>query len=495
VIDSSIKRVTREWQDRIDSELSKVVSASPLPIQRHAITAIRSQLLASAIEPWMPSQAIDERIRRMAAKGQVRGGEDCAPIQIGHPEHGGWLESHTQARLESQVENLARAVRRAAVHLSDLPVRGAKSIAAIADLAVLGSETHNRGQQPVLIRFSPNQAVVYKPVNLQADQAVATALAGIQKRNRLKSLFSTLDYAAAGPDYGFIQYAKPGARLVSGAARRRFFFRFGALIAVAYALNITDMHMENVLAIGEHPLLIDLETAFYRFPEDIRPTDVRLTGLVEVTQNEGQRSSGLQGGGPCRQVALDYRTENSGMVVGYRQSTYHAGNRPTGSDGKLLDPKRYGSDILAGFDLAYRLAKKERGWLLSHVESLQPGMKIRHILRFTTYYLLHIYRLLQPSANSPEAQREQLLQRLSTDGFAASRIGKELASREVASLRRGDVPYFWTEIDSCDLHDCDGVAEADFFGSSPLKTLREQIDRLSSSDLQDQREILASTIA
>lgn len=489
-----MERVLRDWQDRVDAELSKVVVASPLPIERNAVTRIRSQLLASAIEPWVPSHAVDERIRRIAAKEQVRGGEGRAPVQISHPEHREWLESHARIKLESRVENLTRAVERAALHLSELPARRAKSITAIADLAILGSETHNRGQQPVLIRFSPDQAVVYKPINLQVDQAIATALTGIQKRNRLEGLFSTLDYATTGLDYGFIQYKKPGARLESGAAHRRFFFRFGALIAVAYALNITDMHMENVLAIGEHPTLIDLETAIYRFPEDIRPTDVRLSGLVEVTRNEGHRSSGLQGGGPCRQVAMTYRTENSGIVVNYRRSTYHAGNRPTGSDGRLLDPRRYGSDILAGFDLAYRLAKKEREWLLAHVESLQQGMKIRHILRFTTYYLLHIYRLLQPSASSPEVQREQLLQQLSTDGFAASHVSRALASREVSSLNRGDVPYFWTEIDSCDLQDCEGVAEADFFETSPLRALREQIDRLSSSDLQDQREILASAI-
>ena len=43
---------------------------------------------------------------------------------------------------------------------------------------------------------------------------------------------------------------------------RRFYRRQGIYIALLYFLDATDFHHENIMAVGEHPILIDLETLF-----------------------------------------------------------------------------------------------------------------------------------------------------------------------------------------------------------------------------------------
>ena len=41
---------------------------------------------------------------------------------------------------------------------------------------------------------------------------------------------------------------------------RIFYIRFGEILALSYILNATDLHMENLIAYGEYPVIIDLET-------------------------------------------------------------------------------------------------------------------------------------------------------------------------------------------------------------------------------------------
>ena len=43
----------------------------------------------------------------------------------------------------------------------------------------------------------------------------------------------------------------------------RFYQRQGGYLALLYAIEATDFHLENLIAAGEHPVLIDLEAFFH----------------------------------------------------------------------------------------------------------------------------------------------------------------------------------------------------------------------------------------
>lgn len=409
--------------------------------------------------------------------------------------HRRWLRELSQTRLEATTANLAQTLRRTTADLARLPIRWRRQVDSIAAVEVLGSETHNGGQRPVLVRFSSDQAVVYKPVNLRIDQRVSKCLTGMGARSGMRDLFKSLHYVPAGTEYGFIEHVGSQSRLRDQDAARRYFFRFGALVATAYALNITDMHMENVFAVGEFPLLIDLETSLYRFPDSIRPSDVTLSGLIQARVGGTHRHSGLQGGGPCQRWGLTCRTEGEQMVVGYRQSWYHAANRPLGPRNELIDPTHFRTSLLAGFDAGYRLVEKERRWLGEQIELDPPGsMRVRHILRFTSYYTLQQYRLLQASPQ-PMKRRLKELQRQLSAGEIADRPGEaDVVTRELTDLLCGDVPYFWTHHDSCSLNNHQGLVKSGFLPSSPLAGFHEQLARLSVSDRRAQREILQAAL-
>ena len=479
-----------EWREQVDAEVARIVSASRLPVSPEAIEQIHTTLLGIAVEPLTPLRVVEYELRKFTARSRrVLGSCDQKAI-VSHPSHSEWLASLARLRLTACAANLAKALSRVGRHLPSLPIARPKDARAISGVQILGSETHNSGQQPVLVHLSGNQAVVYKPVSLHIDHCVATALKGLERRSRLEGMFATLAYAPVGQDYGFLSYAAPRAQLDSESAAGRFFFRFGALIALAYALNITDMHMENVLAVGEHPILIDLETAIYRFPDEIRPTDICTTGLLERGEAADNHHSGLQGGGNCTEWALDVQRLDSGMRVGYRRAAYRASNRATDVRGNLIDPMRYSRHVLNGFEIGYRAAEAQRRWLLEHIEASRSSARVRHIARFTTYYALHAFRLLQPGALPMETRKEELLGALSDPGPMSPSHHLQLAAPEANDLLRGDVPYFWSDLDSRDLANRHGVVMSGFFSSSPLEDLREHIERLSPRDRDAQANIL-----
>ena len=64
----------------------------------------------------------------------------------------------------------------------------------------------------------------------------------------------------------------------------RYYYRMGALIGILYILNSTDMHYENIIANGEFPEIVDLETIIanniYQSSNDYFPLNINLNTIL-----------------------------------------------------------------------------------------------------------------------------------------------------------------------------------------------------------------------
>src|SRR5262249_12442012 len=74
--------------------------------------------------------------------------------------------------------------------------------------------------------------------------------------------------------YGWAEFVQAGP-CGSREQVQRFYRRQGAYLALLYVLAATDFHYENVIAAGEHPVLVDLEALFHRRALGPRPDPVR----------------------------------------------------------------------------------------------------------------------------------------------------------------------------------------------------------------------------
>src|SRR5699024_3835915 len=95
-----------------------------------------------------------------------------------------------------------------------------------------------------------------KPRSLKAEKAYQNFVSELSSKLaiKLKSIM-VLDYK----QYGWEEYieAKSCSTLIE---LKRYYYRFGVLIFVNYILNANDLHVENVIAMGEHPMVVDAET-------------------------------------------------------------------------------------------------------------------------------------------------------------------------------------------------------------------------------------------
>ena len=80
--------------------------------------------------------------------------------------------------------------------------------------------------------------------------------------------FRTLTILDRG-EYGWTEFVSPETCLTRDDVTR-FYERVGGLIALLYVMDATDLHAGNIIAAGEHPMLIDLEALFH--PHRTAPT-------------------------------------------------------------------------------------------------------------------------------------------------------------------------------------------------------------------------------
>lgn len=168
-----------------------------------------------------------------------------------------WIEASAEliARLDADLADVRRA----------LCGRAAPALVARVDGG--RSDPHHFGRSVAIVEFTDGARVVYKPKDLRVDASWAHLVARLNGTAPV-----TLRAMATLPrdGYGWTEFVEHDACAdATGAAR--YFERAGAWLALLHCFVSVDMHQENVIAAGEHPVPIDLEMILQ--PNDIRRID------------------------------------------------------------------------------------------------------------------------------------------------------------------------------------------------------------------------------
>jgi len=131
----------------------------------------------------------------------------------------------------------------------------------IGSLRIGLSDPHNGGRSVMIAELEDGRKVVYKPKSLQIAAAFHRLLEWLNERTEFPlELKGTklLDRGSHGWEE-FVEHAPCADR----AAVQRYYYRAGAMLCLVYALDGTDFHAENMIACGEYPVLVDLETLLH----------------------------------------------------------------------------------------------------------------------------------------------------------------------------------------------------------------------------------------
>ena len=156
--------------------------------------------------------------------------------------------------VEATVEMLERFRTDANAIRAMLSVQGE---ARVAGVAASLSDPHHGLRSVAILTFDSGEHVVYKPRPLGTEVAW-NALLGWLGSIGAPVDFRTFRVLDRG-DYGWAEYVEY-ATCTDYEEACRYFRRAGALLSLVYLLQGTDCHANNVIAAGEHPILIDVET-------------------------------------------------------------------------------------------------------------------------------------------------------------------------------------------------------------------------------------------
>jgi type 2 lantibiotic biosynthesis protein LanM len=373
-------------------------------------------------------------------------------------------------------------------------------------------DRHRNGRSVFMVTFASGFKLVYKPRSLQGDIHFQTLLAWLNKRGDHPP-FRTLTVLERG-SHGWMEFVTAHG-CTSEAEVGRFYERQGGFLALLYLLEATDFHGENVIASGEHPVLVDLESLFH--PRMTLAEQSQSTWLANRTINKSVLRSGMLpqrlwskqdaagidisalGAKPGQLTPyLVPRWEDVGtdsMRFTRRQIPLPGANNRPSLNNDEIDVLDFADAILTGFTTIYQLLLDYRDELLADGGPLAcfAQDEVRVIIRSTQIYGRLLLESFHPDMLRDALERDRLFDQLWGSVQQVPALEKAIPA-ELASLRRGDVPLFTAHPDSCDIWAGPDERIPDFFAQSGLSLVYERMRHLSADDLARQRWFIQASL-
>lgn len=369
-------------------------------------------------------------------------------------------------------------------------------------------DRHRRGRAVAVLHFANGAAVAYRPRPPAAHRHFNALLGWFNAQPdvpRLRAL-GLLDRGG----HGWTEFAEARPCRTPFEVER-FYRRQGALLALLHVLDGTDLHFENVVACGEHPVLVDVETLFHP-PAQAGPAEdpaaraleesVHRVGLLPqlLLGDDGAVDvSGIGGGlratSPVEGVDWAGAGTDEMRLVRRPRPFGEARNRPR-LDGTPADPAAYTEALVAGFRAGYAALAAGRSRLCGPQGLLHSFAEdeVRVVPRATRVYARLLDESTHPDVLGDAAARGAVLELLRTDAVAdPGRPG--LADHELADLRAGDVPLFTTRPGSRDLWTSGGRRLPGELSETGLSRAEAKLAALGGVDRKDQEWIIRAAMA
>ncbi|AKQ67255.1 Lanthionine biosynthesis protein LanM [Myxococcus hansupus] len=373
------------------------------------------------------------------------------------------------------------------------------------------SDPHRGGRGVFILRFESGFQLVYKPRSLGAEAGLQQLLSWLNERGATPTMKGAEAWDRG--DHGWMEYVAP-APCESRDGIRRFYERQGAYVAVMHVLDGTDLHFENVIAAGEHPVLVDVETLFHpvsgtrslrdaEHAPEAPPVSVMRSGLLPQ-QFWGTKTKGgidLSGLGARagqltpQPVLVSAERGTDRMRFERRPVAMPASHNVPRLEGEQAPALAYRDALSDGFARMYGLLLAHREALLADDGPLAAfaGVPMRVLFRNTAVYGALLYESYHPHTLSDGLERQRFFDHL-WRGVLATPDLEALIPLELEELERGDLPYFTANTDSTDLESGTGQRLRGFFAETGMARVRRRLTGLSAEDGLRQRWVLERSL-
>lgn len=374
----------------------------------------------------------------------------------------------------------------------------------LTDIILSSGDSHAQGNSVSILKFG-DRKLVYKPKDLKISQAFEEFVNWYTNSSDLLDIKIPKGIYKDGYAYNeFVEriYCKSEKEV------ERFYTRYGYLVAICYLLNINDLHLENIIAHGEHPVIIDMETlfqmpaqikgesAFFDVVRRLETESVAASMLLPKQTNLGGKEainlSALDGKGvelssdilaPKNIDSVDFHFENiKGHFAG-------GDNIPQYGKDKDVDVSRYNLVIVEAFERFMRFILEHRAEALKALEVFK-GKKVRALLKSTERYASMIRYANHPNYNGNMKYRERLMMNI----WAYPYRDKRIINSEIKDMLFNDIPIFFTYTDSRDVIDSRGCRYPDYYKISGYDVSRNKLLKLTEKEIELQKTIMTLSL-
>ena len=314
-------------------------------------------------------------------------------------------------------------------------------LGAVTGLQVGLSDPHHGGETVLAVSFANGCQVVYKPRSLSAEQKFSELLRRISVPGTFRRFRAPRIWDRG--DYGWMEFV--GALPChDGAGVKRFYWRAGVLLGLCHLARGVDCHRGNLIAQGEHPVLIDVDALWH--PQNLpQPSTVGHEASNHPSIDSVVRTGWLPGGNisgnhlysaaalechPGEQHGAFDSAERSRAL----QRTSHLPHMAQ----SLVGAARCTKEILAGFRWIGETVVSDAKWRVSFLNWLDRinDLPRRHVLRSTAVYTARLRESCRP-AMLTEGVDFSLALKIDLAVPAEA----EIEAQESDSLEQLDVPY------------------------------------------------------
>lgn len=361
-------------------------------------------------------------------------------------------------------------------------------------------DTHQQGKTVGKLVYKSGKTIIYKPKGLSISLKYHHLLEWIAERADFVTLkpYNIVDRGTHGWEE-MVEYKS----CKTEQEVKDYFRRFGVLIGVMHSIKGADFHLENIIANGDTPYVIDHETLFHQSPRLDFPDSVEVklkyeqadsvvgTGLLPIAMfknadGKGIDLSALNG----KEQELPFKVlkiENSmtdTMKFTMQSEIFRGGNNIPTLNGKGIDAEDYVEDILVGFKSIFTFFIEHKDEILGQEGPIEAFKEetIRIVARATQQYFNFLHESTHPDYMRDSLYLENLFDRLWFYPF----VDKRIIQHEILDLLEGDIPFFTTKVDSTDLYSSRGVKIDHIFEKSGYELVTSRIEQYDEDELQIQ---------
>lgn len=350
----------------------------------------------------------------------------------------------------------------------------------VSDIQLGLSDSHNGGKTVARVVLDNGVTVIYKPRELKTEERYQKIFNDFCKGCGVKGfLLRCIDRKNYGWE-SFLEFQECG----NEEEVKKYYFRCGIHAFLTWVLGATDLHGENVLAIGEFPVILDMETIpgghsikndlnIDRYVEELIQNSVLKTGIfpTPIFENLGGTCFNALHSPGKQKVKLKApfieNIKTVDMKIGYQEVEIELSESLPVLNGVSVGPVEYTEIICEGFKQANQFYLANKGEIDKRFEEFYKE-RFRIVRRNTQQYAMLQSISLHPNFVENSNTRREILQKLRTWDKQVSKEEEKMQDYEIETLFNLDIPIFYGQGESNRIYVGCSKEGIEVFDNTPL---------------------------